>query len=262
MKPNMLRQKLDARQPTIGTRVHNIWPSIVEVIGHTGAYDYVEFLAEYAPYDLEGLDNFCRAVELFEMSAIIKVDPEPRAYLAQRGIGAGFQGVLFADVRNAEEARECVRICRPDTPEDEGNFSVAMRRFTYMGYGGTPEYAQALRDTVVMIMIEKQSAVEELDEILAVPGIDMIQWGPADYSMSIGKPGELNSFDVSAAEKKVIESALKIGIAPRVEISHPNEACYYREMGVRHFSLGVDLSILFDWWKDNGDEMRFIVGEQ
>ncbi len=261
MKSNLLRQKLDAGHPTVGTRVHNIWPSIVEVIGHTETYDYVEFLAEYAPYDLDALDNFCRAVELFEMSSIIKVDPEQRAFLAQRGIGAGFQGVLFADVQTAEDARECVSICRPDTPEDGGSFSVAMRRFTYMNYGDTPEYAQALRDTVVMLMIEKRSAVEQLDEILAVDGIDMIQWGPADYSMNIGKPGELSDFDVTATEQQVIKAALKAGIAARVEISHPSEARYYTDMGVRHFSLGVDLSILFAWWQDNGGELRRMVGD-
>ena len=262
MKPNLLRQKLNAGLPTLGTRLHNVWPSIVEAVGHTGVYDYVEFLAEYAPFDLPSLDNFCRAVELFEMSSIIKIDPEPRAYLAQRGIGAGFQGVLFADVRTAEDARECVRVCRPDTPSDGGKFSVATRRFTYMNYGGTPEYVQALRDTVVMIMIEKHSAVEQLDEILAVEGIDMIQWGPADYSMNIGKAGERQHPDVRAVEKRVFEAALKAGIQPRAEIHQPKDARTYIDMGVRHFSLGVDLSILFNWWKENGKILRNIFHEQ
>ena len=90
-----------------------------------------------------------------------------------------------------------------------------------MDYGGTSEYAQALRDTVVMIMIEKRSAVEELDEILAVDGIDMIQWGPADYSMNIGKPGELNDFDVTTAEQQVIKAALKAGVAPELRLGFP-----------------------------------------
>jgi 4-hydroxy-2-oxoheptanedioate aldolase len=259
MRPNLLRQKLRAGEPTLGTRVHSIWPATAEAIGHSGMFDYVEFLAEYAPFDLPALDNFCRAVELFEMSAIIKVDAEPRAYLAQRGVGAGFQGVLFADVRSAADARACVQICRPDTPEDGGNFSVAMRRFTYMGYGGTPEYAAVVRDTVVMLMIEKQSAVEALDEILKVPGIDMIQWGPADYAMSIGKPGELQHPVVKETERKVIEAALKAGIPPRAEISHPDQAQYYLDLGIRHFNLGVDLSILFDWWQSNGGTMRELL---
>jgi 4-hydroxy-2-oxoheptanedioate aldolase len=262
MKPNLLRQKLDQGLPTIGTRLHNIWPSVVEALGHTESFDYVEFLAEYAPFDLPALDNFCRAAELFEMSSIIKIDAEPRAFLAQRGVGAGFQGVLFADVRSAEDARECVRICRPDTPEDGGKFSVATRRFTYMGYGGTPEYVQALRDTVVMIMIEKHSAVEQLDEILNVEGIDMIQWGPADYSMNIGRAGERRHVDIHDVEKYVIETALKAGVQPRAEIGHPNEARYYTDMGVRHFSLGVDLSILFNWWRDNGEELRCMIDKK
>jgi 4-hydroxy-2-oxoheptanedioate aldolase len=134
-----------------------------------------------------------------------------------------------------------------------------MRRFTYMGYGGTPEYAQVVRETVVMLMIEKQSAVEALDDILAVPGIDMIQWGPADFAMSIGKPGELQHPLVKATERKVIEAALKAGIPPRAEIDHPGQAQSYLDMGVKHFNIGTDLGILFDWWKSNGKTMRSLL---
>jgi 4-hydroxy-2-oxoheptanedioate aldolase len=260
MRQNKFRNLLDNGRPTLGTRVHSIWPATVEALGHTGVFDYVEFLAEYAPFDLFSLDNFCRTVELFDMSAIIKVDAEPRTYLAQRGVGAGFQGVLFADVRSGEDAVECVRILRPDTPQDGGRFSVATRRFTYMGYGGTPEYVEAIRTTVVMVMIEKQAAVERVDEILAVDGIDMIQFGPADYSMNIGKPGEREHLHVREAERKVIDAALKSGIPARAEISHPDQAKYYQDLGIQHFSLGVDLTILFEWWKTNGSTMRNIIG--
>lgn len=259
MKSNKLRKLLQNNQPSLGTRVHSIWPATVEALGHTGLFDYVEFLAEYAPFDLFALDNFCRAVELFDMSAVIKVEAEPRTYLAQRGVGAGFQGVLFADVRSAQDTRDCVRILKPDTPQDGGLFSVSMRRFTYMGYGGTPEYAQAVRDIVVMVMIEKQSAVDHLDEILAVEGVDMVQWGPADYSMSIGKPGEKDHPQVRAAERLVIEKSLQAGIQPRAEITHPDQARYYQDLGVRHFNLGVDLSILYNWWRENGSTMRKIL---
>jgi 4-hydroxy-2-oxoheptanedioate aldolase len=259
MKPNKLRKLLQANQPSLGTRLHSIWPATVEALGHTGMFDYVEFLAEYAPFDLFALDNFCRTVELFDMSAIIKVEAEPRTYLAQRSVGAGFQGVLFADVRSVVDARECVRILRPDTPLDDGRFSVFMRRFTYMDYGGTPEYAQAVRDTIVMIMIEKQQAVDQLDEILEVEGIDMVQWGPADFAMNIGRPGEKDHPEVRAAERQVIEKSLRAGVQPRAEITHPDQARFYQDLGVRHFNLGVDLSILYNWWQENGSTMRKII---
>jgi 4-hydroxy-2-oxoheptanedioate aldolase len=195
------------------------------------------------------------------MAAIIKVDQDPRSFLAQRGIGAGFQGVLFADCRTVEEVRQCVAIARPDTPEDGGTYGVGMRRFSYMGYGGSPEYVQALRDIVVMIMVEKQTAVEQLEEILAVAGVDMIQWGPADYTMSIGRPGERSSPEVKAVERKVFETALKLGVEPRAEISSVDQAKYFLDLGVRHFCIGTDISILYEWWKANGEQLRKAVSD-
>jgi 4-hydroxy-2-oxoheptanedioate aldolase len=252
---------LDAGQPTIGTRVQSTWPSIVEVIGHTGVFDYVEFLAEYAPFDLYALDSFCRAAELFDMTAMIKVDQEPRQFLAQRAIGAGFQSVLFADCRTAEDARACVRAVRPETPEGGGTYGAAMRRFAFMGYGGGPEYVQALRDVVLVLMIEKKDAVDHLEEILSVDGIDMVQWGPADYSLSIGRPGERGSPEVKAVERQVIETALGMGVPPRAEIRTVDQAKTYLDLGVHHFSLGTDISILYDWLKHNGEDLRRVISK-
>jgi len=261
MRRNKLRELLKTGQSSIGTRVHSTWPSVVEVLGHTGAFDYVEFLAEYAPFDLYALDNFCRAVELFDMSAMIKIDQQPRGFLAQRAIGAGFQSVLFADCRTVEDARECVRAVRPDTLEDGGLHGAAMRRFAYMSYGGGPDYVQALRDVVVVLMIEKKPAVDCLEEILSVDGIDMIQWGPTDFSMSIGWPGRRNDPEVKAVERRVIETALKMGVPPRAEIGSVDQAKYYLDLGVRHFNLSTDLSILYAWLKQNGESLRKVISE-
>ena len=145
MRSNKLREKLNAGEPTLGTHIHTTWPSIVEAIGHTGEYDYVEFVAEYGPFDLHDLDNLARAAELWDLGTMIKVDAENRAYVSQRAIGSGFGSVLFADVRDPDDARACVRCVRADAPGDEGTYGVAMRRFAYMSYGGTEEYVQALR---------------------------------------------------------------------------------------------------------------------
>ena len=125
-----------------------------------------------------------------------------------------------------------------------------------MGYGGSPEYAQALDDTVVALMIEKKTAVEQLDEILSLGRIDMIQWGPADYSLSIGRPGEWRQPDIKAVERRVIEAGLKSGVPPRAEIESVDQAKYYLDLGVRHFALGTDVKVLFDWLKGNGENLR------
>lgn len=259
MRPNKFRELLKADKPTIATHIHTTWPSIVEAIGHTGLYDYVEFVGEYGPFDLHDLDNLCRAAEIYDLGTMIKVDQEPRGFIASRAIGSGFQSVLFSDCRSAEDVRECVNIVRPETPEDGGTFGVATRRFTYMGYGGSQEYVQALRDIVVVLMIEKKGAVENLEEILSIKGVDMIQWGGSDYSMSVGKAGQRGSAEIKAVEKQVIETALKMGVPPRAEINSADQAKAYLDMGVRHFCIGTDVNILFDWWKSHGDNLRKAV---
>ncbi len=259
MRKNKLRELLNADQPTIGTHLHTTSPIMVEVVGNTGVFDYVEYTAEYSAFDLYALDNFCRAVELFDMGAMIKVDQQPRTFLAQRAIGSGFQSVLFADCRTVDDVRESVRAARPDTPEDGGTHGVTMRRNTYMGYGGTAEYVKAINDIVVVLMVEKKMAVDNLEEILSVGGIDMIQWGPADYCMSIGRPGAWFDPDVKAVEKEVIATALRFGIPPRAEINDPGAAKYYLDLGVKHFSIGTDIMVLYNWMKQNGEELRKVI---
>lgn len=117
-----------------------------------------------------------------------------------------------------------------------------------------------INEVVVALMIEKQSAVEQLEQILSVPGVDMVQWGPADYCMSIGRPEARRSPEVKEVERRVIETCLRKGIPPRAEIQTPAEAEWYQRLGVRHFCLGTDLLILHDWWRDNGQQLRNRLG--
>ena len=64
MRPNKIRELLKNDKPSIATHIHSSWPSVVEIAGHTGMFDYIEFVSEYAPFDLHGLENICRAAEL------------------------------------------------------------------------------------------------------------------------------------------------------------------------------------------------------
>lgn len=262
MRRNRLRELLNADQPSLGTHLHISWPSIVELVGHTAMFDYVEFVGEYAPYDLYALENLGRAVDLFDhMSAMMKIEQEPRTYLTIRAIGSGIQNVLFADPRTVEDVEACVKAVRAESPQSAGIHGVGMRRDVgFVLEGGTPEFEGALNDAVIALMIEKESAVENLEAILSVKGVDMVQFGPADYSMSIGLIGQWQHERVLEAEKYVIETSLKMGVQPRAEIGGPEDAKKYLDMGVKHFCIGTDVSILFNWFKESGGEMGQMMG--
>ncbi|MBS7606335.1 MAG: aldolase/citrate lyase family protein [Candidatus Bathyarchaeia archaeon] len=258
LRVNRLRELLRRGEPTLGTRIICPWPGLVEVIGYTGIYDYVEFLSEYGPYSLHDLDNIARAAELTGLSTMIKIDQQPRVYLAERALAAGIQNILFADIMDVRDAEEAVRAVRVE-PKGVNGYRMD-RRVGYIGAIASPaDIVKICEDAVVALMIERKSAVENLEEILSVEGIDMVQFGPVDYSISIGVPGEINHPKVREAEEKTIKTALKMDVAPRAEIGSPEEAKRYIEMGVRNFNIGVDLRILFNWWKKNGEELRKLL---
>ena len=249
MKKNRLRELLNQGKPTLGTHVITPWPGIVEVIGQSGAFDYIEYVGEYSPFSLEQMDNFGRAIELFpDMSSMMKVEEQTKGFIATRAIDAGIQNVLFTDCRSAEDVRECIKLVRPETPEAGGTHGAGMRRNVgYVGYAGAEAWVKAMNDVVIAIMIEKKGAMENLEEILSIEGVDMVQFGPADYSISIGKPGQAGSPEVQKVNRDMIETALKMGVAPRVEVTGFEQTKPYIEMGVRHFCIGWDLVVIFGW---------------
>jgi 4-hydroxy-2-oxoheptanedioate aldolase len=125
--------------------------------------------------------------------------------------------------------------------------------------GGSEEFVQALADSVIVLMIEKKEAVENFEAILDVKGIDMVQFGPSDYSMSIGIPGQGAHERVREAEKYVIETAHKRGIPARAEIRDAAGAARYLEMGVQHFCVGWDVRVLHDWLTEQGKAMHDLL---
>ena len=74
--------------------------------------------------------------------------------------------------------------------------------------------------------------------------------------MSVGRAGERTHPDILKVEKHVFETAIRMGVPPRVEIDSPDQARAYLDMGVRHFSIGTDIGILYGWWQRNGEDLR------
>jgi 4-hydroxy-2-oxoheptanedioate aldolase len=263
LRRNKLRELIRQDKPTVGTHVLCPWPGIVEVVVSTNSIDYVEFVGEYAPFDLHDLENISRACELYSTSSMMKIDQQPRTFLAQRALGSGIQNLLFADIRSVEDVEECVRAVKMETPDDRGVHGCHMRRSVgYLLDVGSKQYVKAMNDTVIAIMIEKKSAIDNLEEILSVKGVDMIQFGPCDYSISIGLPGEFNHPKVKKAELKAIKTALNMNVRPRVELEWgftERSLQQYVDLGVRDFCNGTDVSIVYNWVKENFHKVRSFI---
>ena len=218
-------------------------------------------MAEYAPYDLYALENIGRAIDLFDnFSGMMKIEQEAADLPDRQGDRLGHSE--FA-VRRRPQPRGSARMRaggsgqhpvhrRPARRGLASGHRVRARRWqpSLCGRAGTG---------VVMLMIEKDEAVRNLENVIGVGGVDMVQFGPTDYAMSIDKPGQGGAPEVREAEAYVIKTALGMGIQPRAEIGSPDHAKRYLDMGVTHFSIGTDIGILSSWWAQNGEALRAAV---
>jgi 2-keto-3-deoxy-L-rhamnonate aldolase RhmA len=262
MRKNVLRELLDAGKPTISTRMVTLTPQVVEIIGLSGAFDFIEYLGEYGSWTLPDMENFARAVDLFpHMTSMMKVEREPRMFVTQRALGAGIQNINFADIDSAEEARECIRYVRPLAPKEGGLHGCGMRRNVgYVIESGSEAWFKAMKEVVVEIMIESREAEERLDEILSVEGFDMLHFGPCDYSLTVGKVGQKGSPEMKKKQKEVFGRAIKKGVRPRVIVNGFEEAKEYMDIGVKDFCVGSDLGTLYRWCLLHGGKMRELLG--
>lgn len=118
-----------------------------------------------------------------------------------------------------------------------------------------------MQDVVIEVMIESAEAMEQLDEILAVEGLDMVHFGPCDYALTVGKPGQKGSPEMKAKQREVLERAVKKGVRGRVIINSFEEAKEYVDIGVRDFCVGSDLGTLYRWCMLNGEKMHELLAD-
>ena len=257
LRRNKLRKLLRAGKHTLGTHIHSSWPGIMEVVGNSEMMDYVEFSSVYAPFDLYALENLARASELYDMSMMIKIDPIPNYFIAQRAIGAGIQNVLFADLRTVKEVEDAILAVRP---EPEGKNGCWMHRIE--GYSlecGTKNFVKYAKDVVIAVMMEKKPLYDKIEDVLNLDDVDMIQWGPCDMAMSMGIHADYSNPKLREVEERTIKLSLKYDKHPRIEIDSDASSGpagfqrtlkRYMDMGVQDYCIGVDVVILLEWMKE------------
>jgi 2-keto-3-deoxy-L-rhamnonate aldolase RhmA len=260
---NTLREKLTAGKPTVGTHFMLVDPDVPEIIGDCGTFDYGEFTAEYSAFDMPMLYHLARSGQCGDLPLMIKPDQENQGFWAQAALGAGFKAVLFTDIRTASDIDLCHDCIRGDTPDSGGKMGVKLRRPALTSYD-IEEYLVDLSSVVFCVMIEKDVAVQNLDEILeraSVKGVDMTQWGPADFGFSRGQPGLMATPEIRPFEEKVIKKSLEYGVAPRIEIGSVEQAKRYIDLGVRHFCIGWDRFIYRSALANLGEGMRKLTDQ-
>jgi 4-hydroxy-2-oxoheptanedioate aldolase len=181
MRPNRFRASLRAGAPaTLGwcTSGH---PLLVETVAHAG-FDAVVLDMQHGAVDGSGLLAALQAISTSDATPIVRVPWNDPAVI-MRALDLGAYGVIAPMIETVSDVERFVAACRYP-PQGIRSFGPTRARL----YAG-PDYAAVANETVLAIaMIETRSAVEHLDAILAVPGLDAVFVGPADLSQAFGGP--------------------------------------------------------------------------
>ncbi len=262
MRKNTFKQLIKEKKPTLGMRVVIPWPRVMETVGLTGQYDYVEFASEYSPWDYELLENLARTYELFPgMSPMIKIGELERGALITRAVDAGFMNIKLADVRKAQDIRDAIAMIRSEAVGGLHGWTHGRNTINV----APKDWIEEMNDVGVICVIEKKSAYDQLDEILEIEGLDMLTLGPADMSISLGRPGTPGKYfqnpDIVVIERDIIKRCNAAGVGYRAHPNNPDEVREYLDMGVRNFSIGMDLDYIYHEAKKNGEQMRKLLSD-
>jgi 2-keto-3-deoxy-L-rhamnonate aldolase RhmA len=241
MKQNPIRKALIEKKITIGSWVQIANATSVEILANTG-YDWIAFDCEHTDIDISELSNLMRG--LFGRGSVPLVRVRENDTLAIRQVlDIGARGVIVPMINNSDDAREAVAAAKY-APMGVRGFGFT--RANNYGQDFDSYVATANEDICVLAMVETKTGVENIEEILAVDGIDGVFVGPYDLSGSFGIPGQLEHKLIEEAKNHVVRTCEKAGKSAGLHIVNVNSEKIVKaiEDGFTFIALGADAVFL------------------
>lgn len=238
---NTLRQTIEEGGAVFGARSSTFSPALVEVYGSLGI-DFVWLDFEHmgpSPYNSHMFENLARAAETSGTELFVRL-PSGDPPLIRKVLDAGVRNILIPRVDDATEVRKAVEATRFVYDGSPGQRGRASSRFST--WGTKSQYVQTEDEEVCLgVMIEKMTAVENLEEILKVPELGFVFIGPSDLAAQMGHPTAKNHPEVEA-QIEAIETACLDADVPLGGIRNQPEAIEAAvDQGYQILRIGGDL---------------------
>lgn len=245
MDENPLCEALDNGEIVIGARAITASPAIVDTYGSLDL-DFVWLDTEHtghSPYDSISLNQLVRAARANEIEPFIRLsDADPG--MVRNVLDAGIRSILVPRVKTAEQTREVLEATRYVYDAGAGERGVGAGLPNDWGEH-TAEYVRNSDDSILAgVLIETASAVDQIEEILAVPGIDFVFLGPGDLSVSMGYPMRTDHPEVRAALDRVREACAEADIPVGGMAGDVDSLVAEVEAGTQIIRVGDDVPVV------------------
>lgn len=240
-----LQRRLDSGEPTVGTICNLDAPAVGEAVALAGL-DFAVLDQEHGPLTAETTLAMAAATEQGGAAPIVRVRANRPAEI-QRALDVGAAGVQVPQVESGADAEAAVRAAR-FAPEGERGLSPYVRAG---GYAGSDDYTVEQNErTLVIVHVEGERGLDNLGDILAVDGVDVVFLGPYDLSQALGVPGDVTADVVVDTMENVRERAQAAGTVVGAYADTPAIANRWIDVGVQYVTVSVDCAVLSEAFAD------------
>ncbi len=222
MFKNTLKETMKTR-PVFGMTIYSGSPAIIEALGING-FDFAFIDAEHSAIEVTDLREIILAARMTGVSPLVRVT-KPDDIEIRKALEMGAEGVIVPHVRTVEDMKLCVRSAKfPPLGRRGYDSTVRSAGYGYTNFNAAEYIDMSNATELVIPMAEDFEFMDDLDAIMAVPGIDAINFGPADYALSknIRKFYDLQQPDVVDAMDKITAYTQRMNIGLMAPAVPPN----------------------------------------
>ena len=207
-------------------------------------WDYILIDTEHASFGMETVGNLLHVSAAVGLPAVVRV-PEAQRSLLSRPLDAGAMGVMIPRVESRAQAEDIVRYTKYFPMGDRG-VALGTAHSAYQAVNGKQFIRQANTELLVIMQIETQRGMENLDDILSVPGLSVAYLGPHDLSTSMGMPGAVSHPRVVQAITAFLRGCKRHGVIPGIWVDSIQDGQAWMRRGARFMTYGADFSMVME----------------
>ena len=254
---NTLKEKLARKEKPIGTFFELGSPSVVEALGRTGL-DFVILDNEHGPFEAESTRDFARAAENVGLTALARVREVSRPAILKL-LDIGVQGVIVPDVHTVEEVQKLVDYTKY-YPTGKRGFCPSRKD----GWGFDEMAQQSVlgqmaywnREILLIPQCETVGALEHIEEIVSMEGVDGIFVGPFDLSISMGIPGQFEKPEFQEALARVHQACQDAGKFSMIFTGNAAAVAEHFNAGFDSVAFGLDAALLVNAYRSALAEIK------
>ena len=241
MRDNPVRRALKAGRTVVGTMIQEVRsPGIALLLADVG-FDFFFIDMEHGAYDLETVADIIKVARLAGIVPLVRV-PDNEYHLIARALDAGAMGVMVPRVETVNDVARAVAAMRYP-PVGRRGYSAGKGNSDYRRVEMRAYTHHANENVLVIVQIERKAAVEHIDDLLSVPGVDVALIGPADLTLSLGAESP-HAPEVTEAIEHVFNAARRHRVAAGIHLRQVEGLLSWQAKGMTMLTYSTDLDLL------------------